>query len=195
MSDVSNIDLYRFFDATDRLLYVGISLNAAMRASQHKVAKSWWPDVARMEVQHLGYVDRRRAEDIERIAIINERPIFNVKHNDQPAHTEWKAEWRCAVCDRAIPDGDGYVEVDTSAAYACLRAEGANGDSIAQSLPVPWRALHRACDPDIARSSYWFDVARARTEAELLDWDSHLRKKRWIHATDWDEFIDRALSQ
>lgn len=73
------IDLYRFFDASERLLYVGISLSAIQRANQH-LAKPWWPEVARMEVEHLE-VSRTEIEAIERQAIIAEKPIHNVKHN------------------------------------------------------------------------------------------------------------------
>lgn len=75
------IDLYRFFDADERLLYVGISLNAAKRASEHKKDKQWWSDVARMEVQHLDVSSRSEAEELERKAIRAERPVHNVMHN------------------------------------------------------------------------------------------------------------------
>lgn len=74
------IDLYRFFDADDQLLYVGISFNAAQRAMQHRHDKPWWTDVARMNVEHLP-VNRQEAEAIERSAIVTERPLYNVTHN------------------------------------------------------------------------------------------------------------------
>jgi hypothetical protein len=73
-------DLYRFYDADDRLLYVGISLHAAQRASEHRRDKPWWPDVARMNVEHLDG-DRKTAEAAERRAIVNERPLHNVTWN------------------------------------------------------------------------------------------------------------------
>lgn len=78
-----SMDLYRFFDATDRLLYLGISLSAAQRAAEHRREKPWWPDVARMEVQHLD-CDRMGALEAEKAAIIRERPIHNIMHNDGP---------------------------------------------------------------------------------------------------------------
>lgn len=74
------IDLYRFFDASERLLYIGISLSAIQRANEHRKEKPWWPEVARMHVTHLE-ASRLEAEAIERQAIIDERPIHNVKHN------------------------------------------------------------------------------------------------------------------
>lgn len=81
---MSGTDLYRFYDADDRLLYIGISLHAAMRASQHKADKHWWPDVDRMTVDHL-QADRTEAHAIERLAILDEKPIYNVTHNAQVA--------------------------------------------------------------------------------------------------------------
>ena len=74
-------DLYRFYDASGQLLYVGISLHAAQRASEHRKDKAWWSDVARMEVQHLP--TRGAALVAERTAIVNERPLHNVVHNQQ----------------------------------------------------------------------------------------------------------------
>jgi hypothetical protein len=70
-------DLYRFYDADGALLYVGISINAAMRARQHRQGASWWPLVARMEVEHL-HVTRRQIEQIELLVIREERPLHNI---------------------------------------------------------------------------------------------------------------------
>jgi len=78
MSDAT--DLYRYFDADDRLLYVGISFSAVMRASQHRSDKGWWKDVARMTVEHLP--NRAAAERKEIEAIKNESPVHNVVWND-----------------------------------------------------------------------------------------------------------------
>lgn len=69
-------DLYRFYDSSDRLLYVGISFHAAARASDHKRDKAWWPEVAYMKVEHLP--TRREALTAERKAIWTERPVHNV---------------------------------------------------------------------------------------------------------------------
>jgi hypothetical protein len=78
------IDLYRFYNAIDDLLYVGISLSAAQRASSHKRSKGWWPEVVLMAVEHLDTDDYAEAERIEREAIIAERPRYNVTHNPEP---------------------------------------------------------------------------------------------------------------
>lgn len=80
------MELYRFYDADDRLLYVGISLNAAHRASEHRRDKSWWPAVERMTVERAA--NRAKALELERAAIISERPLHNVHHNSRPASVE-----------------------------------------------------------------------------------------------------------
>ena len=73
-------DLYRYYDADGRLLYIGISLNAVARATQHRADKHWWNDVARMTVEKIPG-DRRHALEVERQAIRDEGPLHNVVHN------------------------------------------------------------------------------------------------------------------
>lgn len=69
-------DLYRFYDSSGRLLYVGISFHAVARASQHRREKNWWPQVARMDVEHLP--TRSAAVAAELHAIRTEHPAHNV---------------------------------------------------------------------------------------------------------------------
>ena len=77
------IDLYRFWDGQDRLLYVGISMHAAVRAMAHRSEKryTWWPLVCRMDVEHLDTDSRGEALAIEELAIKTERPLYNGTHN------------------------------------------------------------------------------------------------------------------
>lgn len=114
MSDRRRHDLYRFYDAHDRLLYIGISLNAAQRASQHKADKPWWDDVDRMVVDHLGDVTRSEAMRVERDAIVDERPLYNVVHNQdgpQGGVTGDRLTWLCELCGDPIDGVSGYVEL------------------------------------------------------------------------------------
>lgn len=69
-------DLYRIFDANGALLYVGISLNAARRSSDHR-AKPWWPHVARIDVE--AHPTRSAALHAEADAIEAEKPRYNVR--------------------------------------------------------------------------------------------------------------------
>lgn len=71
--------LYRFFDADDVLLYVGITMNAPARFGQHRDGKPWWGDVARIEMEHFG--NRAEVAEAEIVAITTEKPLHNVVHN------------------------------------------------------------------------------------------------------------------
>lgn len=68
--------LYRLFDSDDRLLYIGISLRLAGRIGQHRHAKEWWAEVARISVEH--FATRREAAAAESAAITTERPAYNI---------------------------------------------------------------------------------------------------------------------
>lgn len=72
-------DLYRYFDASGRLLYVGISLSAVARATQHRHTSGWWGEFASMTRQT--FPTREAALEAERTAIIAEGPPHNVVHN------------------------------------------------------------------------------------------------------------------
>ena len=200
------MDLYRFFSADGQLLYIGISLNAATRADDHRRHQPWWPDAARMDVEHLGDVSRVEAERVERQAIERESPLHNVRHNHGAVPSQLM--WMCDYGDGPVANGKGYVAVEMAAAHklherreqqrALERTQTVDGVvkvdlSAWQAMghAVPWFVMHRDCDPLPDRPDYWFDVARCRRFSELLDWNAHLHGKRWISATNWDRFICR----
>jgi transcriptional regulator with XRE-family HTH domain len=79
---VARTALYRFFDAADVLLYVGITDNIAARWNKHANEKRWWSDVARKTVDW--HDSRTDAELIEKRAILDERPLYNVVHVPGP---------------------------------------------------------------------------------------------------------------
>ncbi|GAA3267840.1 GIY-YIG nuclease family protein [Streptomyces lavendulae] len=70
--------LYRLFDSTDRLLYVGITDNPRKRFGEHAATKEWWPSVAERQVEW--HATRLDAEASEREAIQRERPKWNIRH-------------------------------------------------------------------------------------------------------------------
>lgn len=75
--------LYRHFDADGRLLYVGISLSAPHRLSQHMRGSKWAADIVSIKVDR--YPSRRDALEAERLAILGEKPLWNVVHNERPS--------------------------------------------------------------------------------------------------------------
>lgn len=75
--------LYRFFDASGGLLYVGISSNLRKRWSYHATeqATTWWPLAVDRKV--IWYDTRVAAARAEVQAIQNENPAYNVMHTER----------------------------------------------------------------------------------------------------------------
>lgn len=74
--------VYRFFDASGQLLYIGCTVNFLNRIVNHtshsRYADSWWPLVARFE--SVEFRTLNEALNAEELAIRIERPLFNTKH-------------------------------------------------------------------------------------------------------------------
>lgn len=68
--------LYRLFDESGRLLYIGVSHKPDVRWGQHSEEKDWWPQVDKRAVEW--HDSRGGAERAELLAIAEERPAFNV---------------------------------------------------------------------------------------------------------------------
>lgn len=71
--------LYRHFDRTDVLLYIGITVNIGHRTTSH-MKKRWWKLVAHTSYEI--YPTRAAALAAERDAIKAEKPLYNDQHND-----------------------------------------------------------------------------------------------------------------
>lgn len=69
--------VYRFYDETDRLLYVGIAADLRQRWIKHKRSAPWWPETRRSDIEW--HPDRSSAEEAEVRAIRTESPVHNVK--------------------------------------------------------------------------------------------------------------------
>ena len=70
--------LYRTYDTSSDLLYVGISNNFGTRWKQHAKTQPWWPEVQRLTVEW--YPNREDAEAAEVAAIGAEQPKYNIRH-------------------------------------------------------------------------------------------------------------------
>ena len=153
-------DLYRYFDAEGRLLYVGISFSAIARAAQHRQLKGWWRDVANMTVTHL--LTRRDAEQAEREAIITEKPIHNVSHSTGKAPKA--PPWRCETCRKGIGlvKEDGYIQAD-------------HFDE--------WHVVCKSCDTGTDR--YWICATRVASVTDIQRWSAHLMEKNWFDVSSW----------
>lgn len=72
--------LYRLFNEEMQLLYVGISVRPLKRMEEHSRHKEWWPLVNQFLFTECD--TRRDALDLEAAVIKNERPVFNIIHNN-----------------------------------------------------------------------------------------------------------------
>lgn len=86
--------VYRAFDAEDRLLYVGCTIDLEPRLRHHEDNSPWWPFQVRIETE--GYVTRAEAAEAEAVAIATEHPRWNVKgrspeHPDGPLNSRFNA--------------------------------------------------------------------------------------------------------
>lgn len=116
--------LYRFFDAQNRLLYVGVTCNAFNRWSRHAGDKPWWPQVARTTVEH--FPDRQSVLTAETLAIKAEKPKYNIRKVNTSA-SEPKV--------RPEPDRTSLV-----GAFCHSRADrGWQGQIIAEPAPGVYR--------------------------------------------------------
>ncbi len=75
--------VYRFFDADDELLWVGVTATRTRRFAQHREQREWWTEIVRAEFEHFG--TRAEAEAAEREQIQTLHPRYNVhKSNGVP---------------------------------------------------------------------------------------------------------------
>lgn len=73
--------LYRIYDQSDLLLYVGITHNPGIRFGSHAEKKQWWGDVARVQIEW--HASRGAAEAAEVVAILAEQPKWNIALPDE----------------------------------------------------------------------------------------------------------------
>ncbi len=73
--------LYLLYDEHDTLLYVGITNDVTKRMNHHRRHKSWWPHVARTELQQ--YRSRSAALYFEACLIHSHQPVYNI-HGRRP---------------------------------------------------------------------------------------------------------------
>lgn len=71
--------LYRLW-ADEALLYVGVTGNVYRRLLQHRRRQPWGHDITHVSAQRFAYLDL--ALEAERVAVLAERPLHNVRHTE-----------------------------------------------------------------------------------------------------------------
>lgn len=170
-------DLYRFYDAEGTLLYVGISKSAIARMAQHADDKSWWHDVARMEVERIAG-HRRTAEQAERHAIATEKPKHNIVHNNgrgrmaKPnVEPKRKNRWTCQYCH----NGAHFFQFHYPTRELMIVCDRHDPYPIGQE----WACYHVDLTGRLNQG--------VQTDADIADWERHLREKDWFHWPVWLE--------
>ena len=129
-SPLRGVAVYRFFDVEGDLLYVGVAQSITQRWADHAASKPWFGDVHHMTV--VWYSDLATAEAIEREAIPDERPRYNITHN-----VARRPEARRRRADQDTPEA--------------RRARAAYRKSVKDGAPLSERALGRM----FGRSRTW----------------------------------------
>ena len=83
--------LYRHFDANDNLLYVGVSLSAFTRLSQHKSNSHWFDEIVRVDIQK--YPNRQQVLLAEIEAIQKENPRYNLQRHSKVKEETNRINW------------------------------------------------------------------------------------------------------
>lgn len=126
--------LYRHFDADGVLLYVGISLSAVTRLSQHKEQSGWYASIARVEIEW--FEDRETALRAETTAIMVELPKHNIRKKRIPLLPPPKPSPPEPVEEK--PQYDTYIMPDGSYAYTI---DGARERLAGISRSTIWRFM------------------------------------------------------
>lgn len=205
--------LYRFYDADDVLLYVGITMNPSQRWATHREEKAWWFDVATVRTQIFD--TREDVLEAERNAIQVERPLHNVVHNKRSQRAQPKAATvkaitlACETCGgpAAYVQLPSHAEVhDIEIAHeehqekkaAQIRQMGFSLDLLGDLLRLPtakWTATCETCDTVGDETAYYIEARDLVTAEKILDWTLHLMEKRWLEVTNWQQFAYRLLGR
>lgn len=95
--------LYRMYDAADRLLYVGQTINPSVRFGHHRLSRGWWTDVVTVRLEH--FKDHESLVEAEQTAISTERPVHNLRHNGYTGgQLEWSTQQRAEAVRTAETD-------------------------------------------------------------------------------------------
>lgn len=89
--------LYRMFDPSGDLLYVGITMRPVDRLRAHSKDKNWWSEIATIRLET--YPDQAALKEAERSAIRAESPRYNIVLNGLPRPQYYSVEQvAAAVC-------------------------------------------------------------------------------------------------
>ena len=144
--------VYRLFDPADVLLYVGCSVNPEARLRTHRSDQPWSDIIDRQTVE--GPFSRIEALAREAAAIADERPRFNVRHNEDPERWEGPSEGaflyvknRVNLAGRCVARAFWNGELPLRPTFSDVRAWVQTLDSRYHAYPCPFAPdCHCAAD-------------------------------------------------
>ena len=129
--------LYRYYDARNTLLYVGISGALAARDSGHISKSKWMQFTARSTVERHKTLES--VKKAERSAIRAERPIFNKAYNSTP-----EAKERLRVYLEAAAHSGSAVTSARTPGRPLTRSECGSAGVTARLLSEDWNEMTSA---------------------------------------------------
>lgn len=154
MSDNTPHALYRFYDASGVLLYVGITIDPGVRFKKHYSDKPWWTDIADIKIEQ--FPSRAAVLEAERNAIWHEHPLHNVVHH------EAAVALRKAQYDKVDPHG--RVLISSNPAWRALATQHQQLLAAEKWLTIIGaRYMTRHWDTSyICGQAFWYGFANAR---------------------------------
>lgn len=115
--------LYRHWDASERLLYVGIACDPVRRVNAHRERSAWFDRIGRIDIEW--FPSRREALQAERKAIQSEQPWFNVHHARSAGgdSAERGLKWAVLHLESGRIDGWYRAEADAQDVLDFLREQ------------------------------------------------------------------------
>ncbi|GII24284.1 GIY-YIG nuclease family protein [Planosporangium mesophilum] len=160
--------LYRFWDRTDVLLYVGITADLPQRMGDHRTDKPWWSQVARVTVEHFD--TREAALKAETESIREERPLYNVQGN---------------ILVHA-PSNEGVEDAVRNQVDLILRHMCVHQDEYDKALSDATDAIDEAKnEPDDGLADADPTLLAAELKADSLTTSIFYLERAWEHLSEW----------
>lgn len=195
------VSLYRFFNTTNELLYIGISNRVPRRLDEHHDDKPWYLEITRVEVEH--HPNRGAALAAEKTAIKAERPKYNVVHNrgGHRVQTQGAGRWvfhyrrsgvavrtdlwlypelECSAMVDDVHELDGQGQFEEYVQYLEQRhSEWLKADAV----PVIW-SVHNGWDRSV------FEAAPFTAWGDAASWGNFLAHYTWPEDAHTGEPLD-----
>ena len=81
LADGGTHELYRYYDASEILLYVGIASDSHTRMKSHKRKKDWYPETTLITIDR--FANREMLQDAEAIVINVLLPLHNIRRSSR----------------------------------------------------------------------------------------------------------------